>query len=85
MTKEVYGVPNLNASKELSHFAFLIGKWHGEGITRDEAGNCSGAYRMTWVGRYILDGYVIADEARILDEKGELETHLHYLSLLRLR
>ncbi len=71
MRQETYGVPNPKAPKELSHFAFLIGKWDGEGRSRYEGD--SEAYRMTWVGRYILDGYAIADEARILDEDGALE------------
>ncbi len=30
---------------------------------------------MTWVGRYVLGGHAIADEARVLDEDGGLKAH----------
>ena len=32
-------------------------------------------YQATWVGRYILDGHVIADEYRMVNEAGELIVH----------
>lgn len=70
---EAYGTPNPNAPKELAQFAFLIGTWRGEGTSWNEDGTSS-PYQMKWVGRYILDGYAIADEARILDEEGELKS-----------
>ncbi len=71
MNQEAYCVPNPNAPRELSHFAFLIGKWQCEGKFRYEG--ASSAYRITWVGRYIMDGYAIADDARVFDDEGALE------------
>ena len=74
MNQDEYGASNPRAPSELSHFAFLIGRWNGEGVSRYEFGNDTGSpYRMSWVGRYILDGYAIADEARILAEDGTAE------------
>ena len=70
----VYGAPNPNAPHELQTFAFLIGTWEGEGRTVGQDGT-SQDYRMTWVGRYILGGYAIADEARVFDAEGMLSAH----------
>lgn len=70
---KTYGVPNPHAPKELAQFAFLIGKWQGEGISQNKEGT-SEPYQMTWVGRYILNGYAIADEARIFNEMGTVES-----------
>jgi hypothetical protein len=60
-----------NAPPELAQFAFLIGKWRcSSSVTMPD-----GAVTMnpaTWEGRYILDGFVIADEFRLLGEAGEV-------------
>ena len=54
MNQDEYGAPNPRAPSELSHFAFLIGRWNGEGVSRYELGNDAGsAYRMPG-GRYQL-------------------------------
>jgi hypothetical protein len=66
-----YGNPNPKAPPELSQFAFLIGKWRCDVRTKGEDGTWQ-SYRAIWVGRYVLDGYVIADEYRMTNQQGEL-------------
>lgn len=66
-----YGKPNPGAPKELSLFAFLIGAWRGEAKLRREDGRWD-PLQASWEGRYILDGYVIADEYRMMTPPGEL-------------
>ncbi len=66
-----YGRPNPNAPKELSQLAFLIGKWRCESRVKGPDGVYK-TYRAAWVGRYVLDGYVIADEFRQWGPAGEL-------------
>jgi len=61
-SKTSYGERSPRASRELDVFAFLIGKWEGRGRTRLPDGKVA-EYPVTWVGRYILDGTAIADEA----------------------
>jgi Protein of unknown function (DUF1579) len=56
-----YGQRNANAPKELEAFSFLIGKWEGVGKTKLADGK-SAEFAVSWIGRYILDGTVIADE-----------------------
>ncbi|NIR58034.1 MAG: hypothetical protein GWO02_00180, partial [Gammaproteobacteria bacterium] len=46
----------------MSVFSFLVGKWEGAGKTRLPDGSYA-EYPVTWIGRYILDGTAIADEA----------------------
>ena len=70
-SEQDYGKPNPNAPKELSQFAFLIGRWRGEAIVKGEDG-APQSFQVTWVGRYILDGYAIADEFRMADAQGNL-------------
>jgi hypothetical protein len=69
-----YGKPNPKAPPELSQFAFLIGSWRCEVCVKGTDGAWQ-RYEATWVGRYILDGYVIADEYRMTNELGELVVH----------
>ena len=69
--KEDYGIPNRNAPRELSQFAFLIGTWRCESRVKGPDGAFR-TYPAAWVGRYILDGYVIADEFRQLGPAGEV-------------
>jgi hypothetical protein len=66
-----YGKPNPHAPRELSQFAFLIGQWRCESQVKGQDGVFR-TYSATWVGRYILDGYVIADEFRQMGPAGEL-------------
>jgi len=66
-----YGKPNSNAPTELSQFAFLVGKWRGEAKLKREDGTWENL-KAIWEGRYILDGYAIADEYRMTTAAGEL-------------
>jgi len=61
-SKTTYGERNPNAPNELAVFAFLVGKWQGTGTVKLENGKVA-EFPVTWIGRYILDGYTIADEA----------------------
>ncbi len=56
-----FGSPNLNAPAELARFAFLIGKWRciADILLKDGRRQ---TYPAIWTGRYILDGFVVADE-----------------------
>ena len=65
------GRPNPNAPSELSRFSFLIGKWRCDAKLRREDGTWE-SLKATWEGRYILDGYAIADEYRMMTPAGEL-------------
>ncbi len=60
-SKTTYGEKDPRAPRELDIFAFLIGRWEGTGRTKLPDGKVA-EYPVTWVGRYILDGMVIADE-----------------------
>ncbi len=66
-----YGKLNPNAPPELSRFAFLIGKWRCDVKLKREDGTWE-SLKATWEGRYILDGYAIADEYRMTTLTGEL-------------
>lgn len=66
-----YGRPNPEAPPELSQFAFIIGTWRCESRIKGVEGSYT-TRPATWVGRYILDGYVIADEFRQRDDDGRL-------------
>ena len=71
VTDQDYGRPNPKAPKELAHFAFLIGKWRCEAKLKREDRTWE-TLEATWVGRYILDGYVIADEYRMTTPTDEV-------------
>ena len=66
-----YGSPNSKAPSELAQFAFIIGEWRCDARLKVEDGTWQ-PYQASWVGRYILDGHVIADEYRMTNQKGEL-------------
>jgi hypothetical protein len=66
-----FGKLNPNAPPELSRFAFLIGKWRCEAKLRRDDGTLENL-KGTWEGRYILDGYAIADEYRMTTAASEL-------------
>ena len=69
--EEDFGKPNPNAPTALSRFAFLIGTWRCEARVRSAEGEWK-TLQGTWVGRFILDGYAIADEYRMTGSSGEL-------------
>ena len=66
-----FGKPNPNAPEELSRFAFLIGNWRCEARVQLANGEWQ-TFQATWLGRFILDGYAIADEYRMTGPSGEL-------------
>jgi hypothetical protein len=70
-TGEKFGKVNPNAPAALSRFAFLIGRWRCEAKVLLDSGEWQ-RFAATWLGRFILDGYVIADEYRMMDSSGEL-------------
>lgn len=66
-----FGKANPKAPAALSQFAFLIGRWRCEARVR--AANAEWqTLQATWLGRFILDGYAIADEYRMTGAAGEL-------------
>ena len=69
--QQEYGKLNPGAPPELSRFAFLIGKWRCDAKLKQEDG-AWGNLKATWEGRFILDGYAIADEFRMMTPAGEL-------------
>ena len=64
--------PNPNAPAELSRFAFLIGRWQFEAKLKSVNGEWQTIGSGTWFGHFILDGYAIADEYRMIGSSGEL-------------
>src|SRR6516162_6689243 len=65
-----FGIANPNAPAALSRFLFLIGRWRCEAKVLVETKWRT--FEATWHGRFILDGYAIADEYRMRDPAGEL-------------
>ncbi len=63
--------PNPNAPAELSRFAFLIGRWRFDARFKSANGEWQ-TFQGTWLGHYILDGYAIADEYRMIGPSGQL-------------
>lgn len=66
-----FGKPHPNAPAALSRFAFLIGRWRCEAKVRLANGEWQ-TFQARWVGRFILDGYAIADEYRMTGPSGKL-------------
>jgi hypothetical protein len=66
-----FGTPNPNEPAALSLFAFLIGKWRCKAKLISENGEWQ-TFEATWLGRFILDGYAIADEYRMTSTSGTL-------------
>lgn len=67
-----FGEPNPNAPAALSQFAFLIGRWRCEAKLRLSASAEWETFEATWLGRYILAGFAIADEYRMRSPSGEV-------------
>ena len=68
-SKTIYGDKNPGAPSQLDTFAFLIGKWEGKGKTTLENGEVA-EFPVTWIGRWVLDGLAIADEAHSVGPDG---------------
>ena len=66
-----FGVLNPNAPPALSQFAFLVGRFRCEARLKSDGGEWL-TFPATWIGRYVLDGYAIADEYRMTDSSGNL-------------
>lgn len=66
-----FGKPNPNEPEALARFGFLIGRWRCDAKLKLANGEWQ-ILQATWVGRYILDGYAIADEYRMTGSGGEL-------------
>ncbi len=70
-SEQDFGKLNPKAPPALSHFAFLIGRWKCEAKLKSSDGNWQ-MFHATWNGRFILDGYAIADEYTMTGPTGEL-------------
>lgn len=68
---EDFGKLNPKAPAALARFAFLIGKWRCEAKLKSPDSSWQ-KFEAAWQGRYILDGYAIADEYRMLSPSGDL-------------
>src|SRR5664279_3389161 len=68
---QAFGTINPKAPAALSQFAFLIGKWRCDAKLALGDGTWQ-TFKGEWVGRFILDGYAIADEYRMLGASGEV-------------
>ena len=66
-----FGRLSPKAPAALSQFAFLIGKWQCEAKVVSANGTWQ-MFKAEWLGRFILDGYAIADEYRMLGASGEV-------------
>jgi hypothetical protein len=66
-----FGKPNPHAPEALSRFAFLIGRWRCEARVKSANGEWQ-TFQATWLGRFILDGYAIADEYKMTGSSREL-------------
>lgn len=62
--------PNPYAHPALSQFAFLIGDWRCRANVLNDSGEWQ-IFNAAWRGRYILSGYVIADEFRMTGHSGQ--------------
>jgi hypothetical protein len=68
---QAFGQLNPHAPTPLARFAFLIGNWKGLAKIKSATGDWQ-TFHVTWQGRFILDGYAIADEYRMTSPSGDL-------------
>ena len=66
-----FGTLNPKAPRALSRFAFLIGEFRCSAKIKMDSGHWQN-FQASWHGRYVLEGYVIADEYRMTDAAGAL-------------
>jgi hypothetical protein len=66
-----FGRLNPHAPPALSQFAFLVGRWKCRARVMAATGEWL-TFPASWVGRFILDGYAIADEYRMTNASGGL-------------
>lgn len=62
-------VANPHAPAALSRFAFLVGQWRCTARLKTASGSWQ-HFQASWTGHFILDGYAIADEYRMVDASG---------------
>ena len=68
---QAFGQLNPHAPTPLARFAFLIGNWKGLAKIKSATGDWQ-TFHVIWQGRFILDGYAIADEYRMTSPSGDL-------------
>jgi hypothetical protein len=66
-----FGQLHPDAPRELSRFAFLIGRWRCQCRVKSPEGAWE-TYPAAWLSRFVLDGYAIADEFRRWGADGRL-------------
>ena len=66
-----FGALNPKAPPALSRFAFLIGAFRCEARIKMDNGRWE-TFQAAWLGRYVLEGYAIADEYRMMNAAGDL-------------
>lgn len=71
MDDQEFGNANPGAPAALTRFAFLTGRWQCDAKVRLPSGEWQ-TLQATWLGRFILDGYAIADEYKMTGPSGEL-------------
>ncbi len=62
---------NLDAPSQLSAFSFLVGDWTCDVRVRQTDGSII-HWSAEWIGRYILEGYAIMDQYKMVDTTGRL-------------
>ncbi len=70
MDNRPYGTKHPNAPAELAHFAFLIGRYECDARLKAADGRWQ-KLQATWEGKYILEGFAIADDYRMETPAGE--------------
>lgn len=65
-----FGRLNPNAPSALSRFAFLVGDWRCNATVLLGNGAWE-TFQAAWRGRFILDGYAIANEYEMMSSAGE--------------
>ncbi len=69
--RQNFGKLNPKAPPVLLRFAFLIGAWKFEAKLKSSDGSWQ-VFHGTWNGRFILDGFAIADEYAMSDPEGKV-------------
>ena len=69
--EEEFGKLHPKAPPALSHFAFLIGRWKCQAKLKSSKESWQ-TFPATWTGRFILDGYAIADEYTMFSDARDL-------------
>lgn len=65
-----FGALNPDAPPQLARFAFLLGAWQCEAALQQADGSTE-YLDAKWVGRFVLDGYVVMDDFSMIRHTGE--------------